>query len=76
MQDAILEFLFDYKRSQDGNSPTYQEIADALGKRPANVYRYVQSMCARGLIRLNHRGKIVVVGGKYITPDDDDFSRW
>ncbi|MCZ2078453.1 MAG: hypothetical protein LC130_26075 [Bryobacterales bacterium] len=74
MQDAIVEFLTDYKRLNDGNSPTYQEIADALGKRPANIYRYVQSLCMKGVIALNHRGKIVLVGGKYIPPDEVDFS--
>jgi predicted transcriptional regulator len=71
IQDAILEFLRDYKQDpdNDGNSPSYREVADALGKNPADIHRRVLAMERTGLVRVNKRGKIVLVGGRYIAPD-------
>lgn len=71
LQDAILEFLRDWKRDEenDGNSPSYSDIARALAKYPANIHRYVGSMERKGLVRINRRGKITLPGGKYIPPE-------
>lgn len=73
VQDEILEFLRDYKRdpNNDGNSPTYDEIAEALDRWPGTVHRYCQSMERRGVIRFNQRGKIVLPGGRYLAPGDE-----
>lgn len=70
-QDAVLEFLRDYKRSDDadGNSPTYQEIAEALGVTTATAYNTVLRLVRKGRVRINKRGKIAL-GGKYIPPED------
>ena len=69
-QDALLEFVRDYKQSDeaDGNSPTYEEIANALGVSTATAYTLVLRMIKRGSIRVNNRGKIVL-GGKYLPPE-------
>lgn len=72
LQEQIIEFVRDYKQDpeNDGNSPTYQEIAQALGKKwRANIYRYVQSLERKGLINVNKRGKLRLIGGKYIPPE-------
>lgn len=72
LQEQIIEFVRDYKSDpiNDGNSPTYQEIAAALGKKwRANIYRYVQSLERKGLIAVNKRGKLRLIGGKYIPPE-------
>lgn len=70
-QDAVLEFLRDYKASSDadGNSPTYEEIADALGISQSTAYNTVSRMVRRGIVKINKRGKIAL-GGKYIPPED------
>lgn len=71
-QDAVMEFVRDYKTSEhydsDGNSPTYEEIANHLGVRPATAYGIVLKLIKRGKLRVNGRGKIVL-GGKYLPPE-------
>ena len=69
-QDAILEFVRDYKSSNemDGNSPTYGEIAEALGVSTATAYNTVSRLIRHGKLKINRRGKIVL-GGKYLLPD-------
>lgn len=69
-QDAILEYVADYKQTDenDGNSPTYQEIADALGVATATAYNTVMRLVRHGKLRINNRGKIVL-GGKYFPPE-------
>lgn len=69
VQDAILEFITDYKRENDGNSPSYQEIATAIGSCAANVYRYVQSLERKQAVSVNKKGKLTLPGGKYIPPE-------
>lgn len=70
LQDAIMEFLRDWKANpvNDGNSPTYQDIATALGKKTSRIYDRVQRLCNRGELNINDRGKIVL-GGQYILPE-------
>jgi Mn-dependent DtxR family transcriptional regulator len=66
-QEAVLRFIQQYKADpkNDGNSPTYREIAAALGKTHRRIYTICQRLQERGLIEINARGKIVLVGGKY-----------
>lgn len=76
-QERLLEFLRDYKQSPDadGNSPTYEECAEALGVSVATIYNTASRMIRRGTIRMNGRGKLVL-GGRYIPPahsDEDAF---
>lgn len=70
-QDAILEFVRDYKSSDeaDGNSPTYNEIAEALNVSVATAYNTVSRLIRHGKLKVNGRGKIVL-GGKYYPPED------
>jgi predicted transcriptional regulator len=69
-QDALLEFVRDYKQSNeaDGNSPTYEEIAEALGVNRTTAYNTVLRLIKRGKISINNKGKIKL-GGKYIPPE-------
>ena len=70
LQAAIMEFLRDWKADpkNDGNSPTYEDIALALGKRRSRIFEKVQRLANLGELSINHRGKIVL-GGKYILPE-------
>jgi Mn-dependent DtxR family transcriptional regulator len=68
-QDKVLQFLRDYKADEenDGNSPTYQQIAEALEISQGTAYTLVLRMVKRGVVKVNRRGKITL-GGKYIPP--------
>jgi transposase len=68
--DAILDFIIDYKIKNDGNSPSYREIAKAINKPSINfVWRYIKILEDKGKISLfnNVRG-IIVNGGKWLPP--------
>lgn len=69
-QDAIMDYLIDYKANaeNDGNNPTYQEIARALGISKEAVYQAVLRMIGHGTLRFN-RVRKVVVGGKWTPPE-------
>lgn len=68
LQDAILEFIRDFKVANDGNSPTYAQIAHALDKTPARIYDKVQRLATRRLVSIDANGKILL-GGQYIPPE-------
>jgi predicted transcriptional regulator len=65
-------FLYEYKTdpANDGNSPTYAEIASALGLAQTTVYNAVQKLVAKGRLRLNKNRRIVLPGGAYHPPDE------
>ncbi len=69
-QEAVLEFVRDYKQTDDadGNSPTYQEIAEALGVSTATAYNTVMRLVRHEKLKINSRGKIKL-GGKYLPPE-------
>lgn len=71
-QDAILDYFVDYKADprNDGNNPTYQEIARALGVSKEAVYQAVLRMVGHGILRFNGNRKLIV-GGRWIPPGDD-----
>jgi Mn-dependent DtxR family transcriptional regulator len=70
-QAALLEFVRDYKQSDDadGNSPTYQEIACALGVSPQTAYNLALRLVAKGILKFNKNRKLIL-GGKYIPPEN------
>ena len=59
MQARILDFLARL-RGENGYSPTYQEIADHVGRTKATVHEHVQTLRRKGLMeadeRYRHRG--------------------
>jgi SOS-response transcriptional repressor LexA len=68
-QNDLLKFIVQYKKSHDGNSPTYQEMIDALGISSKSVVKYMLVNLQRaGRIRLafDTSRSIEVVGGKWI----------
>ena len=71
-QDEVLSYIQLYKadRANDGNSPTYREIAQGLGKSLSTVYRACRNLEAKRLIEINARGKITLRGGQYLRPDE------
>jgi hypothetical protein len=69
MQAAILKYIREYKVANDGISPSYHEIGEAMHIRPANAHRYVQALVRKGKLSIGRNGVILVVGGQYIPPD-------
>jgi len=69
-QDAIMDYLVDYKADprNDGNNPTYQEIANALGIRKEAVYQAALRLVGHGILRFNANRKLIV-GGKWTPPE-------
>lgn len=67
-QEAVMAFLLEYKqdRRNDGNSPTYAEIAAGIGRSVMRVAQIVQRLVAKGELTINERGKICVPDGQYI----------
>ncbi|MFN8418894.1 MAG: helix-turn-helix domain-containing protein [Anaerolineae bacterium] len=64
---AILNFIIDYKADpqHDGNSPSYDEIAEKLGIHRATVYRHCQKLEERGWLQINAQGKLILPGGRW-----------
>ena len=65
---VMYEFIIKYKTSHDGNSPTYQEIADGLGIKSLNtIYEYVHGMVNAGMLEFRDR-KLCTVDGWWDHP--------
>lgn len=69
MSQKTYDFIIQYKRDHDGNSPGREEISQAIGLRSrSGVNEYLARLVALGLITLGGRGQakaIYVVGGKW-----------
>lgn len=66
-QNAILRFIIGYKADpqHDGNSPSYDEIAETLGIHRATIYRHCQKLEERGWLQINAQGKLILPGGRW-----------
>ena len=67
----VLEFIIDYKVANNGNSPTYRAIRDAVGyKSICAIGPALEKLKRLGLIKYhqNKASHIEVVGGKWIPP--------
>jgi hypothetical protein len=67
-QDAILEFMRDYKIANDGLNPTYEEMAQALGVTVPSVYNACLRLVGHGALRFNRNRKLIL-GGRWIPPE-------
>ena len=67
----VFRFICAYKKSHDGNSPTFREIGKGCGISSTFVTRTIlRKLEEEGLIRLRgwHTRHIEVVGGKWTAP--------
>lgn len=65
-QDRIFQFVVDYKREHNGNSPTYQEIADEMELSKVTVYNRVMRLVVRMRLELDENRRIVVPEGEFV----------
>lgn len=64
----IYEFILDYKRAHDGNSPSIREIQDGVGiSSPSVVNHHLQRLVKLDAIEI-HNGRIQTRGGMWIPP--------
>lgn len=68
-RDKVYDFIVAYKKKHDGNSPTHEEIKDAVGlKSKSSVNWHLSQLVKAGLIEMPHYGGtrfIAVVGGRW-----------
>ena len=65
------DFIVRYKTENDGNSPSFREIADAIEvKAVSHVHYLVQNLAEHGMIELvkGRKGCIRINGGQYLPP--------
>lgn len=73
IQAAIVDFIIKYKKDKknDGNTPTYQEIAEGIDRDQSQVYKACMRLVVRKVLEMNDRNKLIVPRGKWdIDPDD------
>jgi len=67
--ERIYQYIINYKRAHDGNSPTYREIRDACRISSTSIVSYwIDKLVASGRLRLSGdtgSRKIIVVGGQW-----------
>ena len=68
-QDALLEFIIDYKRANDGLLPSYDEMGTGLGVSTQCAYSTALRLVGHGILRFNTNRKLVL-GGTYLPPDN------
>lgn len=62
----IVGFVIEYKKSHNGNSPSYDEIMDACGvSSKSEVKRILGNMEAAGLLKRNGRRSIEIPNSKW-----------
>lgn len=71
LQAQIIEFVTDYKVANDGNSPTYQEIAQHFHFSISAAQRHIRKLVCAGILRQDKRGRILLVGGQWVLEGDD-----
>lgn len=76
-QRALVEYVVDYKRAHDGNSPSYSLMAEALGIGVPTAYMTAMRLVAKGILSLNADRKLIVGrGGEYTPPKDFLPEEW
>lgn len=71
----VYRYVCEYKATHDGNSPSYQEIREAIGCNSTSVVRdLVMALVAFGYFRMSTEGKalarrIEVVGARWVSPN-------
>lgn len=60
-QAKCLAFVRDFQSQNNGVSPSYDEIAQALGRTKSNVHDFLHRMADRGVIRLATRARSITI---------------
>ena len=70
--DQVYRFIIEHKKANDGNSPSQQVVADALGVNSRTMVGYYLTKLEReGLIERMGPKAIRVVGGRWLPPDQE-----
>lgn len=63
-QAKVLDFIVDFKRRNNGVSPTYDEISEGVGKVKSGVHDMLHRMEDRGLVKLATRARSITIVGR------------
>lgn len=66
-QKQTYDFVIKYKEEHDGNSPTYPEIAEAVGYSVMGAKGAVERLVKEGLMSVKDR-KRCIEGGEWVAP--------
>lgn len=69
-RQLIYDFIVQYKRDNDGLSPTFDEIAEACYISRAGVKYHLPIMQNQGILRVTGRRGITISGGAWVAPDE------
>lgn len=70
-QRIVFDYIVWFKHTHNGNSPTYDEIADGTGYAQASVRRYVDLLVAGDKLRIDQTAynlRIEIKGAQWIPP--------
>lgn len=70
-RQTIYNFIIQFKRDHDGLSPTLEEIAAGCFLSKAGVKYHMPYMELQGMIRIDGRRGIEIIGGSWFPPEDD-----
>lgn len=68
-QDRVYSFIAEYKRLNDGNSPTYAQISAGCGVSAKTAYIHCLKLFRWGRIAYTEDRRIVLIGGEYSPPE-------
>ncbi|WP_108459170.1 LexA family protein [Devosia naphthalenivorans] len=60
-QVKVLNFVRAFQAKHNGVSPTYDEIAQALGRSKSNIHDFLHRMADRGIVRLATRARSITI---------------
>lgn len=68
-QERVYAFIVEYKRTHDGNSPTYGQIATGCCISAKTAYIHCLKLFRWGRIAFTEDRRIILVGGEYSPPE-------
>lgn len=67
-QERVYQFIAAFKIENDGNSPTYRQIANGCGISRNGAYLLCLKLVRWGRIAFTEDGRIILIGGEYAPP--------
>jgi Mn-dependent DtxR family transcriptional regulator len=75
LQIEYLQYIVQYKRDHDGNSPGQRQLARKFGVHVSTTREHLLKLSNRRLLRINEHGEIVIEEGQWLAPPhlDSEF---
>ena len=67
--NLIYQYIIDYKKANDGNSPSIRQICQGLNiASTATVWYHMRRLSEAGMIGQNTGRQVTVMGGQWLPP--------